>query len=54
MITVPELTLSAQRAISESFRPFEFYITAGVIYYLINAVLEVVLKRLELKTALAR
>lgn len=54
IITVPELTLAAQRAISETFRPFEFYIAAGVIYYLINAVLEVILKRVEWKTALSR
>ncbi len=54
VITVPELTLSAQRAISETFRPFEFYLAAGVIYYLINAVLEVILKQVELKTAKSR
>jgi polar amino acid transport system permease protein len=54
IITVPELTLSAQRAISETFRPFEFYLAAGAIYYIINALLEVILKRVELRSALAR
>jgi len=54
IITVPELTLSAQRAISETFRPFEFYLAAGVIYYGINYFLETGLKRVEIKTALFR
>ncbi len=46
-IGVMELTLSAQRMISETFRPFEFYIAAGVLYYLINLVLEAGLRRIE-------
>ena len=54
IITVPELTLSAQRAISETFRPFEFYITSGALYYFINGFLEVILKRVEMKIALSR
>ena len=54
IITVPELTLSAQRAISDTFRPFEFYIAAGVIYYMVNYFLELGLKRVEIKTALYR
>jgi polar amino acid transport system permease protein len=54
IITVPELTLSAQRAISDTFRPFEFYIAAGVIYYMVNYFLELGLKRVEMKTALYR
>lgn len=40
VIGVMELTLSAQRAISDSFRPFEFYIAAAAIYYIINLGLE--------------
>jgi len=40
VIGVMELTLSAQRAISDSFRPFEFYITAAAIYYVLNLGLE--------------
>ena len=54
IITVPELTLATQRAISDTFRPFEFYIAAGVIYYIVNYFLEMGLKRVETKTALAR
>lgn len=54
IITVPELTLSAQLGISETFRPFEFYLAAGVLYYAINSVLEFGLKRIEIKTALSR
>lgn len=54
IITVPELTLSAQRAISDTFRPFEFYIAAGVIYYLVNYFLEMGLRGVEKKTALYR
>jgi polar amino acid transport system permease protein len=54
IITVPELTLSAQRAISDTFRPFEFYFAAGAIYYMVNYFLELGLKRVEMKTALYR
>jgi len=54
IITVPELTLSAQRAISDTFRPFEFYIAAGAIYYCVNYLLELSLKRVEMKTAMYR
>lgn len=46
-IGVMELTLSAQRMISETFRPFEFYIAAAVIYYVINLCLEAILRRIE-------
>jgi polar amino acid transport system permease protein len=54
IITVPELTLSAQRAISDTFRPFEFYFAAGAIYYIVNYFLELGLKSVENKTALYR
>jgi polar amino acid transport system permease protein len=54
IITVPELTLSAQLGISETFRPFEFYLAAGAVYYAINYLLEVGLKRVEMKAALSR
>ncbi len=40
VIGVMELTLSAQRAISDSFRPFEFYLAAAAIYYVLNLALE--------------
>jgi polar amino acid transport system permease protein len=54
IITVPELTLSAQSGISETFRPFEFYLAVGAIYYAINSVLEFGLRRIEIKTSLYR
>ena len=51
VIGVMELTLSAQRAISDSFRPFEFYIAAAAIYYIINLGLEQVVNYAERQTA---
>ena len=54
IIGVMELTLSAQRAISETFRPFEFYIAAGAMYYVLNAALELVLRRVERRTEMTR
>ncbi len=54
IITVPELTLAAQRAITETFRPFEFYAAAGVVYYVINSILELIVRRIEIKVALTR
>ena len=47
VIGVMELTLAAQRAISDSFRPFEFYIAAAIIYYILNLILELVVQRAE-------
>ncbi|HUG62404.1 MAG TPA: amino acid ABC transporter permease [Methylomirabilota bacterium] len=46
-IGVMELTLTAQRMISETFRPFEFYLAAVAMYYVINLGLEAVLRRIE-------
>ena len=54
VIGVAELTLAAQQAIGRSFRPFEFYFAAAVIYYAINLVLEAVLRRIERRISLAR
>ena len=54
IIGVMELTLSAQKAISETYRPFEFYIAAAAIYYVLNAGLEYLLARIEKRTALTR
>lgn len=54
IIGVMELTLSAQRAISETYRPFEFYMAAAAIYYLLNMGLEYVLARIEKRSALIR
>lgn len=50
-IGVMELTLSAQRAISDTFRPFEFYMAAGVVYYVLNIGLEQFVAALETRTA---
>ena len=54
IIGVMELTLSAQRAISETYRPFEFYMAAAAIYYVLNMGLEYVLARIEKRSALIR
>jgi len=54
VIGVAELTLSAQMAISRTFRPFEFYLAAAVLYYVVNLVLEAGLRRIERYIALAR
>ncbi len=51
VIGVMELTLSAQRAISDTFRPFEFYLAAAVVYYALNLVLERVLATVEARSA---
>jgi polar amino acid transport system permease protein len=51
VIGVMELTLSAQRAISDSFRPFEFYIAAAAIYYIVNLGLEQAVHYAERRTA---
>ena len=40
MIGIAELVHSAQLAISETYRPFEFYLTAAALYYVLNLVLE--------------
>ena len=54
MIGIAELVHSAQLAISETYRPFEFYITAAVLYYALNLVLEAILGRIERKVELSR
>jgi polar amino acid transport system permease protein len=54
VIGVAELTLSAQQAISRTYRPFEFYIAAAACYYAINLCLEAVLRRLERRIAAQR
>ncbi|KPQ05736.1 MAG: polar amino acid transport system permease protein [Rhodobacteraceae bacterium HLUCCA12] len=53
-IGVMELTLSAQRAISQTFRPFEFYLAAAALYYLLNLVLQQALRLIERRTTLTR
>lgn len=54
MIGIAELVHSAQLAISETYRPFEFYLTAAALYYTLNLVLEAVLRRIERKVELSR
>src|SRR6056297_75328 len=51
---VSELTLSAQRAIGATYRPFEFYVLAAVVYYVINLGMEAVQRRIERRIAAAR
>ena len=51
VIGVMELTLSSQRAISDSFRPFEFYIAAAAIYYIVNLGLEQAVRHAERRAA---
>ena len=54
VIGVAELTLTSQLAISRTFRPFEFYVTAAACYYVINLGLEAGLRRIERRIQLAR
>lgn len=53
-IGVMELTMSAQRAISQTFRPFEFYLAAAALYYALNLVLQQALRLIERRTELFR
>lgn len=54
VIGVSELTLSAQRAIGSTYRPFEFYVLVAVIYYIINIVMEAVQRRVERRIQASR
>ena len=54
VIGVTELTLSAQLAISNTFRPFEFYVATAACYYVINLGLEYGLRKVELRIQAAR
>ncbi len=54
VIGIAELVHSAQLAISETFRPFEFYITAAALYYILNLVLEAALHRFEKHVEVSR
>ncbi|MDH6233990.1 polar amino acid transport system permease protein [Mesorhizobium soli] len=54
VIGIAELVHSAQLAISETFRPFEFYITAAALYYILNLVLEGGLRLVERKVEVSR
>jgi polar amino acid transport system permease protein len=54
IIGIAELVHSAQIAISETYSPFEFYLTAAALYYLANLVMEAVLRRIERKVEVTR
>src|SRR6056297_1068187 len=54
VIGVSELTLSAQRAIGATYRPFEFYLLAAALYYVINLCMEAVQRRIERRIAISR
>lgn len=54
VIGIAELVHAAQLAISETYRPFEFYLTIAVLYYLINLVMEAGLRQIENRVELSR
>lgn len=54
IIGVTELVHASQLAISETYRPFEFYVAAAVLYYVLNLALEGVLKLVETKVEATR
>lgn len=49
VIGITELVHASQQAISETYSPFEFYITAAVIFYILNLILEAGLHWMEKK-----
>ncbi|MGM0702231.1 MAG: amino acid ABC transporter permease [Pseudomonadota bacterium] len=53
-IGIAELVYLSQYAISVTFRPFEFYITIAVIYYLINVLMETGQAWVERRAAIRR
>jgi len=54
VIGVSELTLSAQRAIGKTYRPFEFYILAAAFYYVINLCMEWGQRKIERRISISR
>ena len=54
VIGVTDLTLSAQQGISRTFHPFEFYLAAAVLYYIVNLGMEAVQRRIERRIAASR
>ncbi|MEN3163182.1 amino acid ABC transporter permease [Tistrella mobilis] len=54
VIGVAELVHAAQLAISETFRPFEFYIVAAALYYVLNLMLEAGLRLIEKRVEATR
>lgn len=54
VIGIAELVHGAQLAISETYSPFEFYLTIAAIYYILNLIIIFVLKVLELRIQASR
>lgn len=54
VIGITELVHAAQLAISETYRPFEFYLVAAALYYVVNLVLEFGLRRVERRVEMSR
>lgn len=54
VLGITELVLNAQRAISETYRPFEFYFTAAVLYYIVNLTMEFLLNKAARKAEAIR
>jgi len=54
VIGITELVHASQQAISETYRPFEFYITAALIFYIFNLILEAGLRWMEAKIEVYR
>ncbi|WP_439156329.1 amino acid ABC transporter permease [Yoonia sp.] len=54
VIGVSELTLSAQRVIGRTYRPFEFYLMAAAFYYVINLGMEWVVRKIERRISISR
>jgi polar amino acid transport system permease protein len=54
VIGVAELVHSSQLAISETYRPFEFYILAAALYYMLNLALQGILRIVETRVEATR
>jgi len=54
VLGITELVLNAQRAISETYRPFEFYFVAAVLYYAVNLLMEWALSKAAKKAEAIR
>ena len=54
VIGIAELVHASQLAISETYRPFEFYIAAAALYYCANQVLEAGLSQIEKRVEASR
>jgi polar amino acid transport system permease protein len=54
VIGVADLVHSSQLAISETYRPFEFYILAAALYYMLNLALQGILRVIEIRVEATR